>query len=209
MKKIKVLVACEYSGIVRDAFTEAGCEAYSCDILDSETPGRHIKGDVLNILNQNWDLMIAHPPCTYLTVAGNRHIPNNPERWKKRLDSLLFVHALMNANIPYIAIENPIGVISSYIRKPDQIIQPYWWGDNIPKSTCLWLKGLPKLTYTQDTYVEPEYILYNSKKNKSGKSKYSILGKLGKGHGHERSKFFPGIAKAMAEQWTSFINNQI
>ena len=202
---MKALIACEYSRIVSEQFAALGWDVTSCDLLPSEKPGKHYVGDVFDIIDSGWDLMIAHPPCTYLTVAGNRHIPGNVERWEKRLEALKFVYNLMNANIKHIAIENPIGVISSYIRKPEQIVQPYYWGDNIPKSTCLWLKNLPKLTWDESTYIEPEYIEYNSKKNKSGKSKYSVFGKLGKGHGHERSKFFPGMAKAMAEQWTAYI----
>lgn len=202
---MRALIACEYSRIVSEQFEFLGWDVTSCDLLPAEKPGKHYMGDVFDIIGNGFDLMIAHPPCTYLTVAGNRHIPSNVERWEKRLEALKFVYNLMNVNIKHIAIENPIGVISSYIRKPEQIVQPYYWGDNIPKSTCLWIKNLPLLTWDQSTYVEPEYIEYNSKKNKSGKSKYSVFGKLGKGHGHERSRFFPGMAKAMAEQWTAYI----
>lgn len=210
---MKVLVACEYSGTVRDAFSKRGWDAWSNDLISSESEmtndeGKHLMGDIYRILEETageWDLMIAHPPCTYLTVSGNRHIPSNPERWRQRFDALNFVWGLWTANVPHIAIENPIGVLSSYIRKPDQIIQPYYWGDPIPKSTCLWLKDLPCLTWDETTLVEPEYIEYNSKKNKSGKSKYSVFGKLGKGKGHERSKFFEGMANAMADQWTEYL----
>ena len=210
---MRVLVACEYSGIVRDAFASLGHDAWSCDLLPTEAPGNHYQGDVFDIIKDGWDLMIAHPPCTYLTVAGNRHIPCNPERWQKQVDALKFVYALMNVDIPHIAIENPVGVISSYIRKPDQIIHPYYFGNNIPKKTGLWLKDLPLLRYSLDddlffekTSVKPEYVLYNSKKNKSGKSRYSVQGKLGSGHGHERSRFFPEVAKAMAEQWSEYLS---
>ncbi len=208
----RVLVACEYSGIVRDAFAAKGWDAWSCDILPAETEGNHYEGDVFDIINDGWDLMIAHPPCTFLTVAANRHIPGNPERWQKQTDALKFVYELMNAPIEHIAIENPIGVICTYIRKPEQIIQPYFFGDNIPKSTCLWLKNLPPLQYALEdnlfmrkTAVEPQYVIYNSAKNKSGKSKYSVMGRLGKGKGKERSKFFPSVAQAMAEQWTDYL----
>lgn len=152
--------------------------------------------------------MVAHPPCTYLTTTANRYFLNNPERWKKRYEAMLFVWDLMNAAIEKIAIENPIGVISSHIRKPDQIIHPYYFGDPTPKRTGLWLKGLVPLRYdmadtmfSKKTSIEPEYIEYNCKKAKNGKSKYGLYGKLGKGHGKERSLFFPGVAKAMAEQW--------
>jgi hypothetical protein len=214
---MRVLIACEYSGIVRDAFSLQGCDAWSCDLLPTESEltnreGKHIQGDVLSVINNGWDLMIAHPPCTYLAVAGNRSICNNPERWKKRFEALSFVYELLNANIPCICVENPVSVISSYIRKPDQIINPYYFGDNIPKKTCLWLKNLPLLVHSESntlfyesTHVVPEYHLYNSKKTKTGTSRYSVLGKLGKGKGKERSLFFPGIAQAMAEQWTNYL----
>lgn len=212
VKQKKILIACEYSGRVRDAFSDLGYDAMSCDILPTESLGKHYQGDIMDIINEGWDMMIAFPPCTYLTVAANRHIPNNPERWEKQLDALKFVYALMNAPIEHIAIENPVGVISTYIRKPDQIIHPYYFGDTIPKKTCLWLKNLPPLIYNMEdtlfsekTANEPEYILYNSKSNKSGKSKYSVLGKLGSGHGHERSLLSNHIAKAMAEQWSKVI----
>ncbi|MCU7615639.1 hypothetical protein NZ698_00395 [Chryseobacterium sp. PBS4-4] len=211
---MKALIACEYSRIVSDAFVAKGWDVTSCDILPSEKPGKHYQGDVFDIINDGYDLMIAFPPCTYLTVAANRHIPNNPDRWQKQVEALTFFYNLLNSNIKYIGIENPVGVVSTYIRKPDQIIHPYYFGDNIPKKTCLWLKNLPPLTYAMHdnlfetkTAVEPEYVYYNSKTTKSGKSKYSVLWKLGKGHGHERSKFHQGIATAMAEQWTEYILN--
>ena len=188
MKKLRGLVACEYSGRVRDAFARRGVDVTSCDILPSDLPGKHYQGDVMNIINDGWDFMIAFPPCTYLTVAANRHIPCNPERWQKQVDALNFVYALMNAPIKHIAIENPVGVISTYIRNPDQIIHPYYFGDTIPKRTCLWLKNLPPLIYSLEdnlfskkTAGEPEYLIYNSISNKSGKSKYSVYGKMGGG----------------------------
>ena len=205
---MKVLIACEYSGIVRDAFIASGHDVLSCDLLPTEAPGPHHQGDVFDIINDGWDLMIAHPPCTYLTSTANKYFLNNPERWKKRYEAMIFVWQLLNASIGKIALENPIGVISSHIRKPEQIIHPYYFGDPVPKRTGLWLKGLPPLQYQMTdtlfdlkTSVEPEYIEYNCKKAKSGKSKYGVYGKLGKGHGKERSIFYPGIAKAMAEQW--------
>ncbi len=125
---MKVLIACEFSGVVRDAFIKQGCEAVSVDLLDTEREGPHIKGDVLPYINGDWDLMVAHPPCTYLTVTANRSFVNNPERWQLRVDAMLFVHALMNADIPRICIENPVGVISTHIRPPEQYIQPYEYG---------------------------------------------------------------------------------
>lgn len=220
---MKALVACEYSGRVRDALSAQGWDAWSCDILPTESAltkkeGKHIQGDILAILNDGWDLMIAFPPCTYLTVSGNRHIPCNPERWQKQVDALKFVYELINAPITHIALENPVGVISTYIRKPDQIINPYYFGDPVPKKTCLWLKNLPPLVYSLNgdlfnlkTAVEPEFVIYNSKKNKSGKSKYSVHGKIPSTNNPQnallRSKTFPGIAKAMAKQWTDYINS--
>jgi len=204
---MRVLIACEESQIVCKAFRERGHEAYSCDILPCSGghPEWHIQGDVLGQLGNGWDMMIAHPPCTHLAVSGARWFEIKQVEQRK---AIYFFMALVNSPIEKICIENPIGIMSTLYRKPDQIIHPYYFGDNIPKSTCLWLKNLPLLIHTPEnnlfekkTYVEPEYIEYNSKKTKSGKSKYSIFGKLGKGKGKERSVFFPGIAKAMAEQW--------
>ena len=196
---MKVLVACEFSGIVRDAFLARGHDAWSCDLLPTESPGPHIQDDVLEILNDGWDMMIAHPPCTYLATSANRWFINNPERWKKRLSAIIFVHDLLSCNIKKICIENPKGVITSHIRKADQYIHPYEFGHPEPKLTGLWLKNLPELRPTN--IVDPEYLLYNSKRTKSGKSRYSRFGKLGGGHGKERSVFFKGIADAMADQW--------
>lgn len=124
-----ILIACEYSGIVREEFRKKGWNAMSCDLLPTEIPGNHYQGDVRDVLYEGWDVMIAFPPCTYLTVSGNRHIPNNPVRWQKRFEALKFVHLLMNAPIKHKGLENPVGVISTYIRKPDQIIHPYFFGD--------------------------------------------------------------------------------
>ena len=196
---MNVLIACEFSGIVRDAFLRRGHNAVSCDLLPTENPGPHYQGDVFNIINYGWDLMIAHPPCTYLTVSANAHFKCNPKRWVRRLEAVMFVWDLMIVDIKKIAVENPVGVLSTYIRQPDQYIQPYQFGDKDIKKTGLWLKNLPKLTPTN--VVEPDYILYKSKKTKSGFSKYGSIGKLGKGHGKERSRTFSGIAEAMADQW--------
>ena len=205
---MKVIIACEFSQIVTGEFIKKGHDVISCDYLPGEKGLPHYQGDVMDILDNGWDMMIAFPPCQYLTTAANRHFKNNPERWKRRLKAMLFVHKLMNANIDKIAIENPKGVISSWIRKPDQIVQPYYFGNSTPKPICLWLRNLPLLKYNngntlfgKNTSVEPEYIFYNSKRTKSGKSKYSRFGKLGSGYGKERSIFFPEVAKAMAEQW--------
>ena len=205
---MKILVACEESQTVCKAFREKGHEAYSCDILPCSGghPEWHLQGDVLFYMHLKWDMMIAFPPCTYLTTSANRHFVNNPNRWKQRLDAILFVYQLMNVDIPLIALENPKGVISSYIRKPDQYIHPYQFGDPEIKMTGLWLKGLPKLV--PDRIIEPEYVLYRSKKTKSGFSKYGkITGSNPSTNNPDnaklRSKTYPGIARAMAEQWSN------
>lgn len=204
---MRVLIACEFSGIVRDAFTANGHDAISCDLLPTELPGKHYHGDVRDILGDSWDLMIACPPCTHLAVSGARWFK---KKQKEQTEALEFVRLLLNAPIPRIALENPVSIISSRIRKPDQIIQPWMFGDSYPKKTCLWLKNLPPLfslktdsLFGSKTFVSPEYLIYKSSKTKSGVSRYSVFGKLGKGCGKKRSVTFPGIAKAMAEQWGS------
>lgn len=206
---MRVLIACEESQAVCIAFRKMGHDAFSCDIQECSGghPEWHFQQDVFEVIDMGWDLMIAHPPCTHLAVSGSRSFPEKIADGRQSA-ALNFVRRLMDVPIPRTCIENPISIISSHIKKPDQIIHPYYFGDNVPKKTCLWLKGLPKLIYCKQdnlfekaTLVEPEYIEYNSKKNKSGKSKYSVLGKLGKGKGKERSKTFQGIANAMAVQW--------
>ncbi len=193
---MKILVACEYSGVVREAFSKKGHDAWSCDYLQTEIDGNHIQKNVLEVIGDGWDLMIAHPPCTHLAICGARWFKDKINEQK---DALVFVSKLMNANIEMICIENPVSVISSKIRKPDQIIQPYNFGDKQIKKTCLWLKNLPVLLPTE--IVKPEYDIVNSKTKKKG---YSIYPKgWGKGirSSKERSRFFPGVAKAMADQW--------
>ena len=155
---MKVLIACEFSGIVREAFKAKGHDAWSCDLLPTEIPGQHIQGDVLEILDQGWDMMIAHPPCTYLTVSANKWLKDQPERKsgalvgakrrKAREGAIRFFMELYNAPINRIAVENPIGCMSSVFRKPDQVLQPWMFGHGETKATCLWLKNLPKLTPT-------------------------------------------------------------
>ena len=146
---MRVLIACEYSGIVREAFTKLGHDAWSCDLLETDIPGQHLVGDVRSYLSASagwsWDLMIAHPPCTHLAVSGARWFS---EKKKEQFEALRFVADLLDAPIPMIALENPISVISSYIRKPDQIIQPWQFGHGETKATCLWLKNLPQLVPT-------------------------------------------------------------
>ncbi len=181
--RLKILVACEFSGIVREAFAKKGHYAVSMDFLPSELVGNHRIGNCLDALGDGWDLMVAHPPRTYLAVSGARWFRNRlPEQ---RL-ALAFVRALMDAPIPKIAIENPISIISSKIRKPDQIIQPWQFGHGETKATCLWLKGLPLLTPT---------------KTVAGRDARVHRTSPGPERWKERSRTFQGIADAMADQW--------
>ena len=194
---MKVLVACEYSGVVRRAFHDKGHDVISCDLLPSDDDSPyHYQGDVFEMLEAGgkFDLMIAHPPCTYLTVTANRSFVNNPERWQHRLDAMLFVHKLLNVPIYKIALENPVGVISTHIRQPEQYIQPYEYGHTDSKKTGLWLKNLPPLVPTN--IVEPEYVI-----DKTRGKRYSKTHWGSSGNGHLRSKTYQGIADAMAEQW--------
>lgn len=183
---MRVLIACEFSGTVREAFRARGFDAWSCDLLPSDDGSYyHVKGDVRDLLGMGWDLMIAHPPCTDLAVSGARHFAEKiaDGRQQRALD---FVRLLMAAPIPRIAIENPISVISSKIRKPDQIIQPWQFGHGETKATCLWLKGLPKLRSTQ--IVEGREARVHRMAPSPDRWK-------------ERSRTYAGIAEAMAEQW--------
>lgn len=180
---MRVLIACEFSGIVRDAFLHKGHEAWSCDLLQTESPGPHKQQNILEILGEGWDLMIAHPPCTYLTVAGARWFKGREQQQEDALD---FVVDLLNAPIPKIALENPIGVISTRVRKPTQIVHPWWFGHTESKATCLWLKGLPKLTPTQ--IVTPWHTSVHHAAPGSERWK-------------KRSRTFKGLAEAMAQQW--------
>jgi hypothetical protein len=190
---LRVLVACEFSGTVRNAFSARGHDAWSVDFLDSSTPGNHIIGDVLTILAQDWDLLIAHPPCTYLAASGLHWNKRTPGRAKKTEDALEFISALMHAPINKIAIENPIGCISTRIRRPDQIIQPWMFGHDASKATCLWLKNLPLLQPTQVIKKDRYANQTPSGQNKLGPS--ADRWKL-------RSITYQGIAEAMAEQWS-------
>jgi site-specific DNA-cytosine methylase len=204
---MRVLIACEESQTVCKAFRELGHEAFSCDIIPCSGghPEWHIQNDVLNILDKNfwnqnkgWDLMIAHPPCTYLSKAGNSWY-NLPGRAQKRNEAFEFFFKLWNCKIPKIAIENPVGYINRHF-KPSQIIQPYYFGDKEQKTTCLWLFNLPKLTFDEKMKLEkpkPKYIC------KSGMKVYwaDAFGSNVKDRAKIKSKTFPGIAKAMATQW--------
>ena len=203
---MRVLVACEESQTVTIELRKLGHEAFSCDIKDCTGghPEWHIKGDVIEQLDKGWDMMVAHPPCTFLSVSGARWLYNkdktrNEDRWEKRELALDFVRALMAALIPKIAIENPISCISSQIRKPEQIVRPFMFGDDATKATCLWLKGLPKLEPTN--VIKP-----TTHTTKSGKVydawwfKSSLISNLEE-RAAFRSKTFEGVAKAMARQW--------
>jgi site-specific DNA-cytosine methylase len=180
---MRVLVACEFSGVVRDAFRARGHEALSCDLLPTETPGPHYQGDVRDILADGWDLMVAHPPCTHLAVSGARWFT---EKAREQEEALEFVRVLLTAPIPRICLENPVSIISSRIREPDQIIQPWEFGHGETKATCLWLKNLPPLRPTK--IVE-------------GREQRIHLMPPGPDRWRERSKTFSGVAEAMAEQW--------
>jgi len=180
---MNVLIACEFSGTVRDAFARRGHNAVSCDLLLPETDGVHYQGDVRDILADGWDMMIAHPPCTHLAVSGARWFK---DKQQEQAEALAFVQALMAAPIERIAIENPISVISSKIRKPDQIIQPWQFGHGETKATCLWLKNLPKLKPTN--IVDGREARIHKMPPSPDRWK-------------ERSKTYQGIADAMAEQW--------
>tara|TARA_B100000519_G_scaffold86198_1_gene74824 strand:- start:363 stop:950 length:588 start_codon:yes stop_codon:yes gene_type:complete len=194
---MKVLVACEYSGIVRDAFAAKGHDAWSCDILPTESPGNHFQGDVLQYLDKGWDLMIAHPPCTHLAVSGARWFTEGKKPWSLQEEALDFVRKLLDAPIDKIALENPVSVISTKIRKPNQIIQPFEYGHDVTKKTCLWLKNLPELKPTK--IVKPDIVLVNGKK--MSRMHYESFKLPSKKRSKVRSKFYTGIANAMADQW--------
>lgn len=195
---MKVLVACEYSGAVRDAFISKGHDAMSCDLLPTDVPGPHHHGNVLDIINNGWDLMVAHPPCTYLSVSGMHWTKRGLRDPKLTEDALEFVNLLLNAPIARIALENPVSVISSRIRKPDQIITPWQFGHDASKKTCLWLKGLPMLQPTK--IIEPRVV---DGKKRWGNQTDSGQNKLppSKDRWKIRSETYRGIAEAMAEQW--------
>jgi hypothetical protein len=209
---MKVLVACEESQAVTKAFREKGHEAFSCDILPCSGghPEWHYQQDVFEVIDKGWDMMIAHPPCTFLAVSGARWLYNkdgskNEERWRNQAEALDFVQRLMDAPINKIAIENPISVISSQIRKPDQIVHPWMFGDKASKSTCFWLKNLPLLEPT-NIVEKGEFVDFISKKGVKKKQPKWYFDALSKAKTAEerrtlRSKTFMGIANAMADQW--------
>lgn len=201
---MKVLIACEFSGIVRDAFIERGHDAMSCDLLPTERPGPHYQGSVLDILNEGWDLMIAHPPCTYFSRAGYHFIYKQEGRKEKLEQGYQFVLTLWNAPVERIALENPIGWLNTNWRKPSQTIHPWYFGDGEMKETCLWLKNLPRLSGLLEIAMNPKKyhpVPESSRIGSDGKMKNKYF--MGKAkNAKERSKTFPGIARAMAAQWS-------
>ena len=203
---MKVLVACEYSGRVRDAFINKGHEAMSCDLVPTDAPGPHYQGDVMDIINDGWDLLIAFPPCTYLTLTGNKWFKPEfadrfPKRHQQRKDAVDFFMKIATMPIPKIAIENPIGVMSRIYRKPDQIIQPWQFGFPTTKATCLWLKGLPTLKPTN--IVDKGEVVVSKSGNRMSKWYYetSKLPLKNGARAKARSVTFQGVADAMADQW--------
>jgi hypothetical protein len=219
---MKVLVACEYSGTVRDEFRKMGHDAWSCDILPTDVDGPHYQCDVRDVIHKGWDLLIAHPPCTYLAVSGMHWTTRGFRDQKLTEDALDFVKLLLNAPIEKIALENPISVISSRIRKPDQMIHPWMFGHDASKTTCLWLKNLPQLVHTKviapqgwtlETQTSDDgysierygYIFKTEQKNKLRWSNQTPGGQDKTGPSEDRwkirSKTYSGIAEAMANQW--------
>lgn len=207
MSRMRVLIACEFSGIVRDAFVRMGHDAMSCDLISTEQPGRHYQGRVEDIIGDGWDMMIAHPPCTYLCSSGLHWNGRTSGRARKTWEAIRFVELLWSADIPRIAIENPKGCLSTFseLMKPTQIIQPYEFGEDASKETCLWLKGLPRLNITKRVpgrlvewpvgsgkMVERWANQTDSNQNKLGPSDTRAK---------DRAKTYEGIASAMAEQW--------
>lgn len=209
IERLRVLVACEYSATVRDAFAERGWDAWSCDLLPTERPGQHIQGDVIPVLKEPWDLVIAHPPCTYLTVSANKWLKDQPSRKSGALvggarrmaveDAVRFFMACYEANAPCVCVENPVGIMGKRFRAPDQILQPWMFGHGETKATCLWLRGLNPLDRThrrQDLFCAPE---------PEGREQRLHLLPPGPDRWKQRSRTFSGIATAMAAQWGSFL----
>lgn len=202
MTRPRVLIACEFSGTVREAFKATGCNAYSCDLLPTEISGQHIQGDMLEILQQPWDLVIAHPPCTYLANSGVSWLHKDPTRWDAMRNGAQFFSAMFEANSPRLAVENPIQhryAKEAYGKgRQTQVIQPWMFGHPESKATCLWLRGLPPLTATD--VVKDEMLQLSD----SERQRLHYL-PPSKDRWRERSRTYPGIAKAMAEQWTPLL----
>lgn len=192
---MRVLVACEYSGVVRDAFRARGHHAVSCDVLPSERPGPHFQCDVREVLYGKWDMLIAFPPCQYLARSGLHWLDKQPGRREKMEDALDFVRELLSAPVEKIALENPIGRIGSAIRKPDQVIQPWQFGHYESKATCLWLKNLPPLQPTNIVKIEDwdtwDNTYHNGQHTRTDK----------RNRAHETARTYAGVAAAMAQQW--------
>lgn len=191
MKQQRILIGCEFSGIVRDAFKKQGWDAWSCDLLETERPGQHIQDDVLKHLDDGWDMAVFHPPCTYLAVSGMqwykpKHKDRFPNRLKDKEKAISFFMKLINAPIPKIAVENPVCIMSTIYRKPDQIIQPWQFGHSESKKTCLWLKNLPLLKPTK---------IMQERKPKVWRMPPSV------DRWKNRSRTYTGIATAMSKQW--------
>ncbi len=205
---MRVLIACEESQAVTKAFRALGHEAYSCDLLPCSGghPEWHFQQSVFEVIDKGWDLMIAHPPCTFLSVSGARHLYNkdktpNLERYKKQAEALEFVQKLMDADVPRIVIENPVSVISSKIRKPEQIIQPWMFGDEATKTTCLWIKNLPNLVPTKIVGKGERTVFKSGKSHPKWYADALANAKTPAERRTLRSKTFDGIAQAMANQW--------
>lgn len=194
---MRVLIACEFSGVVRDAFTRRwpDWDVWSCDLLPTEQPGKHIQGDVLNVLNDGWDLMIAHPPCTYLCSASNYWINKIEGNKEKRDLAVQFVIKLWEANIKHIAIENPIGILKSRFKSPSQKVYAWHFGHQYSKDICLWLNNLP-LLYPTKLVAGPYKTL-----------DFWSTNRITTNGGYKKSITFTGVAEAMAEQWGTFLTN--
>lgn len=221
MKQIKILIACEESDEVRSRFEKLGFDAWSCDLQENRNPkAKHYKGDIFEIINNGWDVMIAFPPCTHLAVSGSQWFAEKQKDGRQQ-EGIDFFMKMVNAPINHIAIENPIGIMSKLYRKPDQIIQPYYFGDQAQKSTCLWLKNLPRLFHNDRPNLFNDQVTHVGKGqffefiSKSGKKKkqplwYKEALSLNKEERSKvRSKTFPGIAEAMANQWGSYLLNKV
>lgn len=189
LASMKILVGCEFSGVVRDAFAGFGHDAWSCDLLETERPGQHIVGSVLDHLNEGWDMAVFHPPCTHLAVSGARWFKNKLTEQAEALD---FVWTLLTAPIERIALENPVSVISSQIRKPDQVVHPWWFGHGETKATCLWLKNLPPLKPTNPV---------------AGRDPKVHFEPPGPDRWKRRSRTVEGLGYAMASQWGASSNS--
>jgi len=207
---LRILVACERSGVVRDAFSRIGWEAWSCDIQETISPGNHYTGDVREILFEKWDLVIAHPPCTYLTVTGNKwFLPKFeskfPTRKQDRKEAIEFFRIFTKLQCAY-AIENPVGIMSTVYKKPDQIVHPYWFGEAERKATCLWLNKLPLLKATNK--VEPVIIKYKNGKGTDSRWHMATMKLPPLERMNARSKTFQGVANAMAIQWGAHLTKR-